>query len=119
LKEKFLWVKKLCCSERYLEFNKSKLLNTKYIDLLKNWGIKGYGKNWKRIYKFKNGLDKFHEFCDNKTPTLVIIQSDKGNIFGGFTTENWVSESNSHWVYSGVTWIFLLKGIKKKFKLKK
>ncbi len=31
----------------------------------------------------------FHSKCDNKTGTLTIIKSTNGNIFGGFTTQNW------------------------------
>lgn len=29
---------------------------------------------------------KFHQNCDNKGPTLTIIKSNNGKIFGGFTT---------------------------------
>ena len=31
----------------------------------------------------------FHKLCDNMGPTLVIIKSNNGKIFGGFTRENW------------------------------
>ncbi len=31
----------------------------------------------------------FHEFCDDKGPTLVIIKSSGGWIFGGYTTQSW------------------------------
>ena len=34
---------------------------------------------------------KFHELCDNKGPTLTIIQSDFGHIFGGFTMQSWAN----------------------------
>jgi len=43
-------------------------------------------------------VDTFHEKCDNKGPTLVLIQSgldgkldDPGYIFGGYNPVNWVS----------------------------
>ena len=37
-----------------------------------------------------NGCAKvFHEKCDHKGPTLTIIESDKGFIFGGFTQKQW------------------------------
>ena len=31
----------------------------------------------------------FHEFCDDKGPTLVVIKSSEGWIFGGYTTQSW------------------------------
>ena len=37
---------------------------------------------------------KFHEFCDNKGPTLTIIHNDKNHVFGGYCTESW-STSNA------------------------
>ena len=32
---------------------------------------------------------QFHLLCDNKGPLLVIIQSEFGNVFGGFTSKSW------------------------------
>ena len=38
---------------------------------------------------------KFHEACDNKAGgTLVLFQTDKNIIFGGFTDVEWISYSN-------------------------
>ena len=34
---------------------------------------------------------KFHQLCDNKGPTLTLIQTTTGSIFGGFTSTNWDS----------------------------
>ena len=31
----------------------------------------------------------FHQKCDNKGPTLTIIQSDQGKIFGGYSMIPW------------------------------
>eukprot|EP00483_Globobulimina_turgida_P006419 UN06429 len=39
----------------------------------------------------KYSAHKFHELCNGKAPTLVIVQSDFGNIFGGYTTVKWRS----------------------------
>ena len=38
--------------------------------------------------------DKFHENCDNKPGTITIIKSNHGNIFGGYTSKSWKSNSN-------------------------
>jgi hypothetical protein len=34
---------------------------------------------------------KFHELCNGKGPTLTIVKSDKGKVFGGFTARSWAS----------------------------
>jgi len=34
---------------------------------------------------------KFHELCDNKGPTLSIIKSKDGKVFGGYTSASWSS----------------------------
>ena len=38
-----------------------------------------------------NGTDskEFHKQCDNKGPTLTIIETTKNRIFGGYTPLNW------------------------------
>ena len=44
------------------------------------------------IYSAKSDGDDastFHKLCDNVKPTLVIVQSTSGKIFGGYATENW------------------------------
>lgn len=39
--------------------------------------------------------DSFHAKCDNKGPTLTIIKSSEGYIFGGFTSASW----DCSWTY--------------------
>ena len=42
-----------------------------------------------------NGLGSiFHQKCDGKTPTIVIIHSKNNYIFGGFTEKSWSSRAN-------------------------
>jgi len=59
-----------------------------------------YGKvdqRWRIIYKAtENGFEAsaFHKSCDkNEGPTVAIIQSTKGWLFGGFTKQSWASSS--------------------------
>ena len=33
----------------------------------------------------------FHEYCDNKGPTLMVVKSSGGWIFGGYTTNHGVT----------------------------
>ena len=80
-----------CCLK-----NPSELLpNTQIVDqrcdsYLREWLGNDY--NWKLIYRASEHEHLnyyFHEYCDNKTPTLVIIKSSGGWIFGGYTTQSW------------------------------
>ena len=38
----------------------------------------------------------FHSLCDNKGPTITIIQSEYGNIFGGYTSVSWNSDTTGY-----------------------
>lgn len=51
--------------------------------------------------------DKFHKCCDNKSPTLTIVQSEYGNIFGGFTMIPWTSSGG--WYKDPNAFIFLIR----------
>jgi len=49
-------------------------------------------KNWVLVYKGKkDGMTgtSFHTKIGDKTPSLSVIKSTNGNIFGGFTTQAW------------------------------
>ncbi len=48
--------------------------------------------NWQLIYRAsQDGFEatSFHSKCDNKPNTLIIIKTESGNIFGGYTEQNW------------------------------
>ena len=49
-----------------------------------------------RASDHKYSAAKFHEHCDNKPGTIVIIKSNWGNIFGGYTSKSWSSDK---WKY--------------------
>ena len=40
--------------------------------------------------------EKFHQICDGKSPTLTIIKSNYGKIFGAYTKCKW--NSNNNWI---------------------
>jgi len=51
-----------------------------------------WNQQWKLLYKAtRDGFSAsiFHRTCDNKGPTMTIIKSSEGWIFGGFTTQSW------------------------------
>ena len=67
----------------------TKIVNKQYDSKLREWF--GYYK-WKLHYRANSYtyLAKFfHYYCDNKGPTLIIIKSSGGWIFGGYTTKSW------------------------------
>ncbi len=47
---------------------------------------------WRLIYRAsEHGYTgrSFHYYCDDKRPTLIVIKSSEGWIFGGYTTQSW------------------------------
>ena len=51
----------------------------------------------------------FHRECDAKGPTVVVVRSDSGYIFGGFSPDNWNSPSGrGETVHSPSAFLFTL-----------
>ncbi len=66
------------------------IVNEQYDDKLRKW-LGSYYK-WKLIYRSsEHGYTaySFHKYCNNKEPTLIVIKSREGWIFGGYTTQSW------------------------------
>jgi hypothetical protein len=67
-----------------VKFEGSNLLKPKWCSLLAKWtGIK---KNWKLLYQASvDGFsaNNFRLKCQNQGPTISVIKSENGNIFGG------------------------------------
>jgi hypothetical protein len=79
-------------------FTDSKLLTLEYEEKLVefiNLDVKLLdNRPWRLIYRAsEHGFDAadFHRCCDTFAPTISIIQTDFGNLFGGFTTVPWSS----------------------------
>ena len=59
-------------------------------------------KRIQRIFKasehgFK--VSAFHERCDNKEDTLVLIKTEFGKVIGGFTHYPWTSDEDGEFVH--------------------
>ena len=66
------------------------IVSQQYDAKLREWLGNDY--KWKLLYRASEHeytAESFHKYCDNKGPTLVIIKSSKGWIFGGYTTQLW------------------------------
>ena len=71
--------------------SKNILLNNDEFDLLKYFINKG---NIKLSLLYKATIDsdfsnKFHEKCDNNSPTITLVKTEEGIRFGGYTTQTW------------------------------
>ena len=84
------------------DFDFFKLLSTKLSSIRK----------FNHLYKASDhqySAAKFHEFCDNKPNTIIIIRSNWGNIFGGYTSKSWISHSNWQYVRDENAFLFLIQ----------
>ena len=92
-------------SHYYLK-NPSELLpNTQLVDKKYDAKLKEWAGNykWKLIYRASEHgytAKSFHECCNNvKGPTLIVIKSSGGWIFGGYTTQSWREDSIYDMIY--------------------
>ena len=70
----------------------TQIVNQQYDDILREW----CGDEWKLVYRASEhgySAKSFHEYCDDKKPTLIVIKSSGGWIFGGYTTQSWSGDS--------------------------
>ena len=75
----------------------SKILNNDDIALLMSWLPNKQSKINLLFDTTKDGdnASTFHNKCDGKGPTLVIIKSNHGNIFGGYITASWAANNGN------------------------
>jgi len=74
-------------------------------------------KNKKLVLIFRASRDgytaqEFHNKCDTKAPTIVIIHSNHDHVFGGFTPISWDSTSNYKAEDTKSSFLFLLRSQK-------
>ncbi len=68
----------------------TQIVSQQYDDKLREWLGNDY--KWRLIYRASEHgytAKSFHDYCDNKGPTLIVIKSSGGWIFGGYTTRSW------------------------------
>ena len=71
-------------------FLSSSIIDSSYDQYLNQWLGEDY--LWRMIYRAsKNNFspEAFHQCCDEKRPTLVLIKTVEGWIFGEYTTHSW------------------------------
>ena len=92
-------------------FNDSKIVGDKieYEINLINWINSKNQIKAKLLYrKSRDGdtFNSFHQLCDNKGPTITLIRSSEGFIFGGYTPLSW--DNHSDWKYDAQSFLFSL-----------
>jgi len=60
----------------------------------------------------------FHSACDGKGPTVVIVLTTSGNIFGGYAASSWTSSGGS-WVTASTSFLFRLRPGMRHYTVKK
>lgn len=50
----------------------------------------------------------FHERCDGKGPTVIVIEATTGERFGGFTSLDWISEDSDEYYLDTNSFLFSL-----------
>lgn len=81
-----------------LEFNSEILTNKEHRKLLLSWlppeGLQGRRRRLRLLFRAsRDGFSAgtFHSRCDDKGPTITIVQSGE-NVFGGFVEQSWKSK---------------------------
>jgi len=60
-----------------------------------------------------DSVSTFHSRCDGKGPTVVIVETKSGNVFGGYTESNWASSGG--YVSSTKGFLFSLRPTMKRY----
>ena len=92
-------------------FNDSKIIGDKieYEINLINWINSKNQIKAKLLYrKSRDGdtFEIFHQLCDNKGPTITLIRSSEGFIFGGYNPLSW--DNHSNWKEDEQSFLFSL-----------
>ena len=73
---------------------KTLIVNRIYDKKIRQWFGNDY--QWRLLFRASEheySAKSFHDYCDNKGPTLIVIKSSEGWIFGGYTTQSWSGRS--------------------------
>ncbi|KAL9649988.1 hypothetical protein ABK040_003106 [Willaertia magna] len=77
-------------------FPNTNILDYKQIFQLNAW-IGNCKQEWNLLWQgTRDGFNAniFHTNCDNKGPTITIVKTTCGSIFGGYTSVNWTSNTS-------------------------
>ena len=78
---------------------KSEIMNTEFFNQLNKWINPEKSLKFELIFKASEDGDNcqtFHKICDGKGPTVTIVKSKNGYIFGGYLTVPFSSDRKAH-----------------------
>ena len=94
----------------YIEYVvKKELQKQKDLNRIKEWISPGKDIKFELLFKKStdgNTTKDFHDHCDNKGKTLIIIETIEGRKFGGVTYDNW--NTNNSWRTNPKDFVFSL-----------
>jgi len=97
-------------TQEILHYNMSNIVEDKTFKLINDWIDKTITLKFNLLYRGQGTeLESsygFHSACDDKGPTVVIIRSSEGCIFGGFNCNSW--QGDGIYVYDLGSFIFTL-----------
>lgn len=106
-KKKTNWKQLYMCLN---SFKKSNILKDGHYRLSLNDLYGNRLQQWRHVYSgTRDGFDgeHFHKKCDDHKESVVVIESENGSIFGGFSPEKWHSYSSYSW--NPKTFLFSLR----------
>ncbi len=118
LEETIKQLKEVPQLRRYLNSNNligDIITNEEQNNLICNWINKEKSFKFKLLYKGTEDGDTyefFHNKCDNKGPTISIIKSTDGQVFGGYTSKSWDKNQKTH-VPDPLSFLFNINNKKK------
>ena len=95
--------------KKQLKFNDSLIVREDEIKMICDWINPNSDIKTKLLYRVSrdgDGPDIFHNYCDNKGPTIMFAKISNGYRFGGFSGISWTSKSS--WVKDKDAFLFSL-----------
>ena len=92
-----------------LPYKAKELQKQKDMNRIKEWISPGKDIKFNLLFKKStdgNTTKDFHDHCDNKGKTLIIIETTEGRKFGGVTYDNW--NTNNSWRTNPKDFVFSL-----------
>jgi len=97
-------------------------LSDDHMDQLESWIGTG-PKTFRLLYSLSRdgcGPQSFHSKCDNQGPTVTVLYTPQGSVYGGYTSVAW--QSSGYWKQDDKAFLFQLvfaqKKVSRKFPIK-
>ncbi|KAF2075158.1 hypothetical protein CYY_003548 [Polysphondylium violaceum] len=92
-----------CLKEQQKAFG-SQIIDLNSFATISNWIDNTKSTQFELLYRASEhsfSISSFHEICDNKGPTITIIETTKGDIFGGYNSTSWNGANGTRGYFGG------------------